>query len=388
MSLSSQGKDSRPWQPDAAMKGHMRGLKSNAMAIESANLEDNLAFERLAEPLRREIKLHCYRMLGSVHEAEDAVQEAYLRAWRSFSSFEAGGHGECRPIRAWLYRIATNVSLDALSARKYAQRLLPDQKSPASVDVRGLGGPKPIDVAWLEPFPDSNLEGIVDDAPNPEARYSTREAVQLAFVAAIQLLPPRQRATLLLCDVIGWTAIEAASLLGGSTASINSALQRARATLANHFPGERSLQALYPTPAQQILLQRYLDAWQKLDSDGLAALLKEDVKVTMPPWLAWFAGRNAFISFLQNWQCCGLRLVPTEANGQPAFAVYERAGSQWAARSIHVLTLEHELISTITVFGPPIGPSLFQAFGLPLILPEAASAGLSSTRLTRHTALP
>lgn len=357
------------------------------MAIEPANLEENQAFERLAEPFHREIKLHCYRMLGSLHEAEDAVQETYLRAWRSFVSFEARSSDERGAFRAWLYKIATNASLDALAARKYAQRLLPDQKTPASVDVRGRGGAKPIEVAWLEPFPDSNLEGIVDDAPNPEARYSSHETVQLAFVAAIQLLPPRPRAALLLCDVIGWTATEATSLLGGSTASINSALQRARATLANHYPSGRSLEALHPTPAQQILLQRYLDVWQRLDSEGLAALLKEDVTVTMPPWLEWFAGRDAVISFLRIWKCSGLRLVPTGANDQPAFAVYERTSSQWAARSIHVLTLEHELISTITVFGPPIGPNLFHAFGLPSILPDTASAGLSSAPLLRRTAL-
>jgi RNA polymerase sigma-70 factor (ECF subfamily) len=358
------------------------------MAIEPANLGESQAFERLAEPVQREIKLHCYRMLGSLHEADDAVQETYLRAWRSFSSFEAGSSDERGSFRAWLYKIATNASLDALEARKYAQRLLPDQKAPASVDVRERGSSKPIDVAWLEPFPDSNLEGIVDYAPNPEARYSSREAVRLAFVAAIQLLPPRQRAALLLCDVIGWTAIEAASLLGGSAASISSALQRARATLANHYPGGRSLEALPPTPAQQLLLQRYLDVWQRLDSEGLAVLLKEDVTVTMPPWLEWYAGRDALVSFLKIWKCDGLRLVQTGANGQPAFAVYERTGSQWAARSIHVLTLEYELISTITVFGPPIGPNLFQAFGLPMILSDASSAGMSSTSLQRRTALP
>jgi RNA polymerase sigma-70 factor (ECF subfamily) len=146
------------------------------------------------------------------------------------------------------------------------------------------------------------------------------------------------------------------------------------------------LNALHTTPAQQLLLQRYLDVWQRLDSEGLAALLKEDVTLTMPPWLEWYAGKGAFMSFLQVWQCNGLRLVPTGANGQRAFAVYERTSEQWTARSIHVLTLEHELISAITVFGPPIGPSLFQAFGLPLILPDATNAGLSSTSLLRRTA--
>ena len=177
----------------------------------------NRAFEQLAEPLRRELKLHCYRMLGSLHEAEDAVQETYLRAWRSSGSFDGRGL-----FRAWLYRIATNACLDALAGRKHAQRLLPDQRAPATAEMPD--GTPAADVAWLEPYPDSDLDGIADDAPNPEARYTSRQAVQLAFVAVIQQLPPRQRAVLLLCDVLGWSAAEAAELLSGSAASVNSAL--------------------------------------------------------------------------------------------------------------------------------------------------------------------
>jgi RNA polymerase sigma-70 factor (ECF subfamily) len=185
-------------------------------------------FGQLAEPYRRELKLHCYRMLGSLHEADDLVQETYLRAWRSFDTFEGSGS-----LRGWLYRIATNACLNAIEARKHARRVLPDQQGPAAAMIAMPDGPPPTEVAWLEPYPDAYLEGIADDAPNPEARYTAREAVQLAFVAAIQQLPPRQRAALLLCDVLGWAAAETATLLGGSTASINSALQRARDTLAN-----------------------------------------------------------------------------------------------------------------------------------------------------------
>src|SRR5215831_2482259 len=195
----------------------------------------NRAFEQLAEPFRRELKVHCYRMLGSLHEAEDAVQETYLRAWRSFGSFNGRGS-----FRAWLYRIATNACLDALASRKHAQRLLPDQRAPATAEMPD--GTPATDVAWLDPYPDSDLEGIADDAPNPEARYTSRQAVQLAFVAVIQQLPPRQRAVLLLCDVLGWSAAEAATLLGGSTASVNSALQRSRETLAKRYPDGRSRQ--------------------------------------------------------------------------------------------------------------------------------------------------
>src|SRR5262249_55109138 len=284
---------------------------------EDASECSNRAFEQLAEPFRRELKVHCYRMLGSLHEAEDAVQETYLRAWRSFGSFDGRG-----AFRAWLYRIATNACLDALASRKHAQRLLPDQRAPATAEMPD--GTPATDVAWLEPYPDSNLGGIADDAPSPEARYASREAVQLAFVAVIQQLPPRQRAVLLLCDVLGWAAAEAATLLGGSTASINSALQRARETLAKRYPGGRPSVASSPNFVQQKLLGRYLRAWEGLDLDNLVALLKEDATYTMPPLPQWYAGRQAIRTFFDwAWKAYGgFRLVPTAANRQPAFAAY------------------------------------------------------------------
>jgi RNA polymerase sigma-70 factor, ECF subfamily len=344
---------------------------------EQASGRANQSFERLAEPLRREIKVHCYRMLGSLHEAEDAVQETYLRAWRGFDGFEGGS------FRAWLYRIATNVCLNVLAGRRQVRRLLPDQQAPATVSVQMPEGAPPAEVAWLEPYPDSALEGIADEAPNPEARYEFREAVQLAFVAAIQELPARQRAALLLCDVLGWAAAEVATLLGGSTASINSALQRARETLAKRYPDGRPPAATRPSRAQQKLLDRYLLAWEGHDMDGLVALLKEDATFTMPPWLQWYAGRWAVGSFLaMAWQTCGgLHLVPTAANGQPAFAVYERSGAdgRWAAHSIHVLALANDAIATLTAFVPPTGPRLFPDFGLPLTLPEAAGGASPAT---------
>jgi RNA polymerase sigma-70 factor (ECF subfamily) len=236
-------------------------------------------------------------------------------------------------------------------------------------------GPPSTDVAWLEPYPDLDMEGIADDAPNPEARYTSREAVQLAFVATIQVLPPRQRAALLLCDVLGWAATEAATLLGGSTASINSALQRARETLGKRYAAGRPAAALRPDPAQQKLLDRYLKAWEGHDLDGFVALLKEDATFTMPPWLLWFAGRQAIGSFFEMaWKTCGgLRLVPTAANGQPAFGLYEYSDTdaRWNARALHVLTLQDETIATLTAFELPTGPRLFPAFGLPLIPPGA-----------------
>jgi RNA polymerase sigma-70 factor, ECF subfamily len=330
-------------------------------------------FAQLAEPFRPELKLHCYRMLGSLHEAEDLVQETYLRAWRSFGSFEGGS------FRAWLYRIATNACLNALSARKNQRRLLPDLQEPAAASFQMPEGSPPTDMLWLEPYPDSNFEGIADSAPNPAVRYAAREAVQLAFVTAIQQLPPRQRAVLLLCDVLGWTAAEAATLLGGSTASINSALQRARETLAKRYPDGRPPVVSSPNPAQRELLDRYLRAWESNDLDGFVALLKEDATYTMPPWLQWYAGRDAMRSFFaMAWQDRGdVLLISTAANRQPAFAMYLRpdTGEPWAAHAIHVLTLEQDLISRLTLFVEPVGPRLFPAFGLPLVLPDASTVG-------------
>ena len=334
-------------------------------------------FGRLAEPFRRELQVHCYRMLGSGHEAEDLVQETYLRAWRSFDSFKNVEGGS---FRAWLYRIATNACLNALASRKDPQRFLPHQLRPATVQMPSSPA---TDVAWLEPYPNAYLEGMGDEPANPEARYAAREAVQLAFVAAIQLLPSRQRAVLFLCDVLGCAGAEAAALLVSSTASINCALQRARVTLAKHYPakhdtGGRPQAAPLSNPIQQKLLDRYLDAWQRHNVNGFVALLKEDATVIMPPWREWFVGRDTIGSFFgAAWKTCnGLRLIPAGANGQPAFAVYELSSGPdacWAAHSIHVLSVDQETISTITMFVPPTGPDLFKSFGLPLVLPDAST---------------
>ena len=324
----------------------------------------NQAFERLAEPLRREIKLHCYRMLGSLHDAEDLVQETFLRAWRSFENFDGGN------FRAWLYKIATNACLNAIESRKLAARMLPDQHVPATTLMPN--GTPAADVTWLEPYPDSNLEGIADEAPTPEARYTSREAVKLAFVATIQGLPPRQRAVLLLCDVLGWAASEVATLLGGSTASINSALQRARETLAKRYPEGQPQVVLKPDAAEQKLLGRYMKAWEGLDLDHFVALLKDDATYTMPPLPQWYLGREAIRSFFafafRTYDA--FRMVPTAANGEPAFAAYARqdANAPWTAHSIHVLSFEQEAISRLTLFYKPDGPRLFDAFGLPLEL--------------------
>jgi RNA polymerase sigma-70 factor (ECF subfamily) len=331
---------------------------SNAQAAHS--------FARMAEPLRRELKLHCYRMLGSVVEAEDLVQETYLRAWRSFEAFEGGS------FRAWLYRIATNVCLDAIARRKSARRWLPEQQGPATMQMPD--GAPANDLAWLEPYPDLLLEGVADEAPNPEARYSSRESVQLAFIAAIQQLPPRQRAALLLADVLGWSAGEAADWLGGSIASINSALQRARETLAKSYPEGRSSTSPRPNAVQQEILGRYLSAWEAHDIDGFAALLKEDATFAMPPWRQWYSGRQSIRAFFATaWKTCsGVRLVAAAANGQPAFLAYSRygVGASWTVSSIHVVELDERGIARMTLFVQP-GPRVIDAFGVPPTLVDA-----------------
>ena len=343
---------------------------SNAMDVtgrQQGSKRTNWAFVQLGEPLRRELKLHCYRMVGSLHEAEDLVQETYLRAWRSFDSYDGRG-----PFRAWLYRIATNACFDALASRKHAERVLPDQRAPATAEMPD--GTPATDVAWLEPYPDSNLEGIADEALNPEGRYLSREAVQLAFVALIQQMPPRQRAVLLLCDVLGWSAAEVAALLGGSTASVNSALQRSRETLAKRYPNGRPAFSKPPDHAQQQLLDRYLQAWEARDLDGLVFLLKEDATYTMPPLPQWYAGRAAIRTFFGwAWRSyAGFRLVATAANRQPAFAAYSRmtTDAPWAAHSLHVLSLDQDAIASLTLFAKPTGPQLFDAFGLPLTITD------------------
>ena len=230
------------------------------------------------------------------------------------------------------------------------------------------------DVAWIDPYPDSELDGVLDDTPNPEARYASREAVQLAFIAAIQQLPPRQRAALLLCDVLGWQVSEVATLLGGTTTSINSVLQRARSTIAKRHQGREGAAILQPDPAQTRLLGRYVKAWEDLDLDGFVALLKEDATYTMPPLSQWYAGRQSIREFFEwAWRDYdGYRLLPTGANGQPAFAGYARSDEKapWSAHSIHVLSLRDGAISGLTLFVKPSSPRLFEAFGLPLILQD------------------
>jgi RNA polymerase sigma-70 factor (ECF subfamily) len=323
---------------------------------------DRPAFERLTATHRRELKLHCYRMMGSLHEADDLVQDTLLKAWRGRAQFDGRGSP-----RGWLYTIATNACLNAIKARGTAHRILGEPARPPT-EGRAAAGPA-AELSWLEPYPDAELPDLVDGEPGPEARYETSEAVRLAFVAAIQLLPPRQRASLLLCDVLGWSALETAQLLGGTTASVNSALQRARATLGERYPQGRPLQRSQPNPQEGVLLERYISAWQANNLDGFVALLREDATYHMPPWRDWYRGRHAIHGFFKTvWSnYAGYRAVATRANGQPAVALYARRHQEpeWRAQSLHVIEPSDGAIASLTIYVAPLGPALFAAFGLP-----------------------
>jgi len=331
---------------------------------------DQEAFQRLVEPHRRELRLHCYRMLGSLDDADDLVQETFLRAWRGFDRFEGRAS-----VRTWLYRIATNACLNALATRRSARRVLPESAVPPA---EGMPAGDPVtEIAWLDPYPDAALEGVADAAPGPDARYELHESVQLAFVAAIQHLPPRQRAALLLHDVLRWSAAETANLLDASVASVNSALQRAHATLERRFPDGQPASPPVPDDRQRALLDRYVRAWEDGDLDGFVALLREDTVLSMPPWPQWYRGRRAIGAFFawarEQHARTGLppyRFVPTGANRQPAFAMYvpDAEGREYRAHTIHVLALRGAAVGSIVGFRDP---GLFAAFGLPAVLPPA-----------------
>jgi len=326
----------------------------------------------LMEPYRRELLLHCYRLLGSLYDAEDAVQETMLRAWRHFHTFTFKGPGS---LRTWLYTIATNTSLDIL--KKRASRTLPTAAFSASDPTRPIA-PRSAEMLWLEPFPDSWL---AEAAENPEAHYTRQESVSLAFLTALQLLPPRQRAILLLSDVLDWRASEIAHLLEISVGAVNSALHRARVTLEKNYQRKQPerVQLGRTDAAINSLLSRYLQAWETDDVDGLVALLKEDATLSMPPVPSWYQGREAirtmllaavFPSSVQNrW-----RLYPTRANGQPAVALYraDEATKSYRAFGIQVITLDASRrdlwqIAEVMAF---LGPEFVVSFGFPLQLPR------------------
>jgi RNA polymerase sigma-70 factor (ECF subfamily) len=310
-------------------------------------------FTSLTVRFRGELLAHCYRMLGSAEEAEDLVQETYLRAWRSFAGFEGRSS-----VRTWLYRIATNVCLTAIERR--GRRPLPSGLGGAAEDPQAQLVRAP-EVPWLQPFPDLLAGGYED----PAAVTVTRTGIRLAFVAALQYLSARERAVLILRDVLDFPAAEAADLLGTTTTAVNSGLRRARAQLAQALPAEDELAE--PTdPAQRALLDRFAAAFENADANALAELLREDVVLEMPPLLTWFAGRATVTSFMASRVFArfgGFRMVPVMANGQPAFAAYTRGDDgSYHAHEVLVPTVTKTGIARIVVF---LSPELVTMFGLP-----------------------
>jgi len=333
-------------------------------------------FGRLADPFRRELLAHCYRMLGSVHDAEDLVQETYLRAWRSYGGFEGRAS-----LRTWLYRIATNVCLTALESRE--RRALPSGLTAASdPPLAQLGARGPAEVGWLEPMADA-LVGL--DSPgagsqdtlsrnpmsaDPAAVVVSRESMRLAWVAALQLLAPRQRAALILHDVLAWRSHEVAELLGTTTAAVNSALQRARAQLRQDAVTPETL--VEPAdPKLRSVLDRYSAAFERTDLPELLRLLRDDVVLEMPPRPEWYLGREAAGRFFDVQVFDRHRsflMSPTGANGQPAIMGYQPGeDGMLHAHAVHVLTVTESGISRIVVFLDP-EPSVLAGFGLPVTL--------------------
>ena len=338
-----------------------------AERLAAARQGDSQRFSELTEPFRRELQVHCYRILGSLHEAEDIVQETMLRAWKRLDTYEGRAS-----FRAWLYKIATNACLDALDQRR-SRRLLPNQCAPASDPHTQFSPPSP-ELIWLEPIPDEWLSD--SSALNPEARYSKSESVSFAFLTALQALPPRQRAVLILKDVLDFSANETAEVLELTVSSVNSALHRARATLSQNYHGqEQEISDRSQADEQtQWLLDHFMKAWESADIDGLVALLKADAALAMPPSSSWYQGREAIRIFIattvfaddgmfggkaaDRW-----RLMRTKANGMPAFAIYQHTdGNRYQAFGLQVLEYEDGTLSDVTSF---IDPSLPIRFGLP-----------------------
>ncbi|HEU5388367.1 MAG TPA: sigma-70 family RNA polymerase sigma factor [Streptosporangiaceae bacterium] len=328
--------------------------------LERARGGDGRAFGELTDPYLSELRLHCYRILGSVQDAEDVLQETLLAAWRGLGQYE-----ERASVRTWLYRIATNRCLNALRTAERRPRTAPAGPDFLTVEPTRRGDP-----LWLEPYPDALLEGLPDAQEGPEAQYEAKEAVALAFVTAVQHLPPRQRAVLVLRDVLGFRAAEVADMLASSEASVNSALQRARETMGRRLPGPDRERAPLPRSARERdVAARFATAFSGDDIDGVVALLTEDAWFTMPPVTLEFQGPEAIAGFLRDirgWR--GMRryrLVPLRANGQAAFGCYLQEGSVFSAHGMIVLTLEGDRISALTRF---TDNGILKRFGLPLEL--------------------
>jgi RNA polymerase sigma-70 factor (ECF subfamily) len=326
--------------------------------VAAARAGDEAAFTELTERHRHELRVHCYRMLASFEESEDLVQETLLRAWRGIAGFEGRSS-----FRAWLYRIATNACLDFLDRHP---------RRPQPRDAASPGEPPPAEIRWLQPFPDRMLEPAAPKGVEPETAVITKETIELAFLAAIQHLPARQRAVLILRDVLGWSAADVADQLDLSVAAVKSALQRARITLKTRLPRRRSdwVSATAATDQERRLLERFMAAHEHGDLEAFAGLLSEDVRLSMPPLPYWFVGRPAVIDFTREALGPGSPLqgvawhgVVTRANRQPAVAGYVRrpGESEYRAQVLNVLRIEDGMITEITAFEA----RLFGAFGLP-----------------------
>ncbi len=331
--------------------------------LSRARAGDEQAFRELTEPYRRELQLHCYRILGSVQDAEDLLQETLLAAWIGLEGFEGRSS-----LRAWLYRIATNRCLNAL---RDSQRRPPDTR-------RDLPRPtRMTEPLWLEPYPDVLLEGIADVAPGPDARYETKESIALAFVTGLQHLAPRQRAVLVLRDVLGFQASEVGEMLDASEASVNSALQRARATLDARLPASRERAPLTNSARERELLGRFVEAFENSDVERLVGLLTDDALLTMPPQALEYQGHRAIGEFLADRFATHadrrVWLVPTRANSLPAFGHYIEDAHAPIGRffGVIVLTLEGDRIAGLTRFGDS---AILPLFGLPRTLPEEHSS--------------
>jgi RNA polymerase sigma-70 factor (TIGR02960 family) len=338
-------------------------------ALARARAGDGEAFRELTDPYRHELQLHCYRILGSVQDAEDILQETLLAAWRGLDGFE-----ERASVRNWLYKIATNRCLNALrdSGRRPKTAAGSVFLSPPPEPTR-RGEP-----LWLQPYPDTLLDDVPDAAPGPEARYESREALALAFVAGLQRLPPRQRAVLVLRDVLGYPAAEAAQMLETSQVSVNSALQRARATLGGQLPSPGRDRAPAPrSPREREIVSRFVDAFEAADIERLVSVLTDDAWMTMPPEPLEYQGHAAIAEFYVTrtwWGVQPIKLVPTRANGQPAFGYYLRDAHAPIAHAngLIVLTLAGDKVCAITRFGDN---SLYPQFGLPRTLEWSRNAG-------------
>ena len=339
-------------------------VSDEAQLLEAAQAGDEHAFALLVAPYEAELRAHCYRMLGALADAEDALQETLLRAWSGL-----GGYERRSSLRSWLYRIATNASLRVIEKRP--KRLLPIDYGPAADPHAAFGEPVTESV-WLEPYPDAEL-GVESELLGPDARYAQRESIELAFAAAFQHLPARQRAVLILRDVLGFSARETAEALETTSVSVDSALQRAHKAIAERVPDQTQLATLRALGDSELreIVKRFAEAWERNDVDAVVAMLTDDARMAMPPWPSWYSGRDAVTTFLGGWPLSARKrwqVLPTGANGQPAVAGYlwdDQAGA-FRPETIIVLTLRATRIEEITAFR---SAGLFPRFGLPAQLP-------------------